>query len=394
MGGIKMTVESIEGSGFPLCFMTKDKKEPLSILGTKEARDTITVEARMLKGHQKEAVVTQGGGGSAWRLTTDEGKHLKGTDLAPFPLGYFNAGLHGDLHGRIRSLASERGISVADASMTIRNYYWMTGSFAKGTSQGHVDPSDINITADANADELAALVKDAVDASPAIAAMTTAITNTFAIYINGRRRNVTSLTNSPSANATDPYIAYSAPPKPSEGALDYSTLIRHSGVTQEGNVGIAPPSTNTRIIRTVAGTSHMTADGLVETDTSLIMPGVSHFVLSTDERPEENSAPCGLAMLSAGTTFCYMTQIARFIEHMKLDIRDVRIVQHNPYALRRDGGRLIGVAEPVDTHLFLNGKADDETHERLMKVAEVMCYLHATLINALPPKVSTRTRQK
>lgn len=86
-----------------------------------------------------------------------------------------------------------------------------------------------------------------------------------------------------------------------------------------------------------------------------------------------------------------MTQIARFIEHMKLDIGDVRIVQHSPYALRRDGDRLMGVAEPVDTHLFLNGKADDETHERLMKVAEVMCYLHATLIKALPPKVSTHT---
>ena len=71
------------------------------------------VEARKLAGHQKEAVVHEGSAGSRWRLASDEGKHLTGTDLAPFPLGFFNAGLHGDVMGRILGLDSLRQITNA-----------------------------------------------------------------------------------------------------------------------------------------------------------------------------------------------------------------------------------------------------------------------------------------
>jgi hypothetical protein len=53
-----------------------------------------------------------------------------------------------------------------------------------------------------------------------------------------------------------------------------------------------------------------------------------------------------------------------------------------------DGDRLRGVAEPADTHLFLNGHEADETYERLMHIAARTCYLHATLAAALEPRVS------
>jgi hypothetical protein len=33
-------------------------------------------------GHQKEAVVKEGQAGSSWRMVSDEGPALKGTDLA------------------------------------------------------------------------------------------------------------------------------------------------------------------------------------------------------------------------------------------------------------------------------------------------------------------------
>jgi hypothetical protein len=51
-------------------------------------------------------------------------------------------------------------------------------------------------------------------------------------------------------------------------------------------------------------------------------------------------------------------------------------VQFTPFS----GGAKEGtkaVAEPIDTHLFLNGEAPDETHLKLLTVAARTCYLHA-----------------
>ena len=101
--------DTIDMHGDPLAFkLRQGARSPLHDRGSA----TIKVEARQMAGHSKEAVVTEGAEGTAWRLTSDEGVHLKGTDLAPFPLGFFNAGLQGDLYGRIRTLAEARGIKL------------------------------------------------------------------------------------------------------------------------------------------------------------------------------------------------------------------------------------------------------------------------------------------
>ena len=73
---------------------------------------------------------------------------------------------------------------------------------------------------------------------------------------------------------------------------------------------------------------------------------------------------------------------------MKFDIDGVRLVQYSPYALNAEGERLRGVAEAVDTHLFLNGREAEETYERLMQIAARTCYLHATLAATLEPRLS------
>ena len=95
-----------------------------------------------MSGHQKEAVVSVGKNGSAWRLTSDEGKHLRGTDLAPFPLGFFNAGLQSDLYGRMRDLALSGGVTLGNVGIRVVNHYWLTGSFIHGTGEGHA-PLDL-----------------------------------------------------------------------------------------------------------------------------------------------------------------------------------------------------------------------------------------------------------
>jgi hypothetical protein len=183
--------DTIDMHGDPLAFRFRKGNARTPLLT--EGRDVITVEARQMAGHQKEAVVTAGVQGSAWRLTSDEGRHLKGTDLAPFPLGFFNAGMQADVYGRMRRIAAERGIALDAVSMRVVNHYWLTGSFIHGTGEGHAEAPDIEVQVQsaATSDQIEALVAAAMDASPAIAFLRAPLTgNTFALYINGRRRSL------------------------------------------------------------------------------------------------------------------------------------------------------------------------------------------------------------
>ena len=135
--------DTIDMHGDPLAFKLRQGRGRSPLLGA--GRDVIKVEARQMAGHQKEAVVTEGADASAWRLTSDEGKHLRGTDLAPFPLGFFNAGMQSDLYGRIRALAATRSIALDGVEIRVANHYWLTGSFIHGTGEGHADAPDIDV---------------------------------------------------------------------------------------------------------------------------------------------------------------------------------------------------------------------------------------------------------
>jgi len=386
-------VDSIEGLGYPLGFKYKQGSARLGVLGTSTARDVITVEARRLEGHQKEGIVTDGTAGSAWRLTTDEDGHLRGTDLAPFPLGYFNAGLHGDLLNRIVSLAALRSLDITGMKLSLDNGYSMTGSFFKGTGEGYAEPAiiDVSFASSSTTAELQQLVFDAVEASPALALMRKPLRNTFAIYVNGRRRKVSTMLESGTDDAPDPYVTYSSAPTPLDSANTFDDLIYKTGQKSDGVPEVAPGDMTTRQIRPVIGRSELIHGvAATESDVVLGMPGASNFALKSDERVDADMAPSGLALLSAGIGFCYMTQLSRYIEYQKMAIRGVRLVQYTPYTLEVDGDRLRGGAEPADTHLFLSGDEDGDTFERLMKIAEVTCYLHKTMSDALEPKVTVR----
>src|SRR4051812_6682210 len=183
------TTDTIDRLGDPLAFQLRRQRRLPSFFDS--GRDVIKIEARQMAGHQKEAVVTECTDGNAWRVTSDEGKHLRGTDLAPFPLGFFNAGIQSDLFGRIRSLAAVRGIALDQVDIRVVNHYWLTGSFIHGTGEGHAEAPDIDVTvrSGASTDAIEMLVAAAMDASPAIAFLRRPLdSNTFALYINGRRR--------------------------------------------------------------------------------------------------------------------------------------------------------------------------------------------------------------
>jgi uncharacterized OsmC-like protein len=363
---------TIDMHGDPLAFRARQGRGRSPLLGS--GRDTIKVEARQMAGHQKEAIVTEGADASAWRLTSDEGKHLRGTDLAPFPLGFFNAGMQSDLFGRIRTIAAIRDIALDDVEIRVANHYWLTGSFIHGTGEGHAEAPDIEVSVRSGAptETVKALVAAGMHASPAIAFLRTLLSgNTFALYINGRRRKVEGVANSPAADAGDPYRVHAQAPRPLDPAARRD-LIEKTGRVEQGTIEPASATVTNKLIRNILGEGKsLGRDGTYEVDTWLGMPGTSHFRLVSDEGSAD-VAPCGLALLSAGIAFCYMTQLSRYIENMKMNIHGVRLVQLNPYAAGSTAA-----ARPIDTHLFLNGDAPEETHLQLLTIAARTCYLHA-----------------
>ncbi len=373
---------TLDSSGFPLAFRVRAGHAGQRA----SARDVIKVEARQMPGHQKEGVVAEGAeaGAGVWRVASDEGVHIHGTNLAPFPLGFFNAGLQADLYGRIRALAAARNIPLDGVEIRLVNHYWLTGSFIQGTGEGHAEPSDIDIQlqSSASTEAVRALITAAIDASPGVAFLRTPLTHcTFALYINGRRREVPGVDNSTAPDAGDPYRVHAKPPRPLDPDARRDLIVR-TGQVEPGQVEPASPNITNKLIRNINGEGKSVGrDGLYEVDTWLGMPGTSHFKLTADEG-EGGQAPSGLALLSAGIAFCYMTQLSRYIENMKMKIGGVRLVQYNPYVFGAKAG-----AEPIDTHLFLNGEAAEETHQKLLTIAARTCYLHAAARTPNEPKV-------
>jgi hypothetical protein len=374
--------DTIDMHGDPLAFRLRPDNSPAKLLVA--GRDVVKVEARQMAGHQKEAVVSAGVGAGAWRLSSDEGRHLKGTDLAPFPLGYFNAGLQADLYGRLRRLAAKRCIALDGLAIRVVNHYWLTGSFIQGTGEGHAEAPDIEVEvrSPASSSAIEALVAAAMDASPAVAFLRAPLAgNTFALYINGRRRQVEGVANSTSPDAGDPYRVYARAPRPlDQGAR--RDLVEKTGRTEPGEPQPAAPTVSGKLVRNIFGDGRPVGRaGLFEVDTWLGMPGASHFKLVCDEG-DAAAAPAGLALLSAGIAFCYMTQLSRYIENMRMNIHGVRLVQFNPYVAAEKAA-----AEPIDTHLFLNGEAPDETHLQLLTIAARTCYLHAAAKTPTEPSL-------
>ena len=377
--------ERLENSPHPLAFQVRQADAAAPLSGGGDGVGLIQVDARLLHHHQKDAIVTTGEGGSQWRMPSDEGAHLKGSDLAPFPLGFFNAGLQADLFQRIGEVARERGVAIGQVELELSNHYWFTGSFALGTGSGHAEPSRIKIavTSQAPTSAIQAVINAAVWRSPALALLRQPLHSTFALHVNGRRRELPEqLAASTRAGVTDPFLAYAGAPKPLDAAARRDLIVR-TDRSQQGTPVPAASSTDGRFMINVMGQGRRDNGGAeASIESWLQLAGATHFAYRADVAGGD-SAPSGGALLAAGIAFCFMTQLSRYVEHQKLAISAIRMAQTNRLEIA-DG---VGLAEGVDTHLFLNGQAPEEVQANLVRVAAHTCYLHATLTAALVPVI-------
>lgn len=383
--------DTIEGSGHPLGFCVKRQGERPAFFAGHPADAIFRVDARAMGAHQKEALVYEGRDGPGWRVVSDEGPYLKGSDMAPFPLGFFNSGLQADLLGHLSRLANASGIKLRKVALELDNGFSFSGSFFKGDGKGSAEAAQIRLAVEADAEprQLAELVRAAVRVSPALAAMRQPLDSTFAIYVNGIRREVTMTKPSPAADARDPLKIYQKPPAPLADGKDLPGIV--TKIPQPPVATEAMPSAGAKFDLRVLGHSHLEDQekGATDVQTWLKAPAGSHFGFQTDESSlVVPAAPSGLALLSAGVSFCYMTQLLRYAEYLKYKVRGIRMVQFNPFSVGRDEhGVLHGDVGPVDTHLFLHGDEPDEVMQKLLVMGAQTCYLHAALKAALPPVV-------
>ena len=362
------------------------------LLGMAAAEDVMKVEVRAMGGHQKECVVTDGAKGSAWRLVSDEGAALTGTDLAPFPLGFMTAGYQADLQGRIMRVASERGVAIKSLRTEITNQYGFAGSFFRGTGRGSaLAPAyRVLIESPAEADEIRALVKVAVESSPLIAAVRTALHNTFALYVNGQRRTPLEVPPSANPDAPDPLKTWKGVPQPLANADALDGIVTKIEEPPADTGPKRPPMTpdaDVRFAIDIRGSSTC-KDGITQSKTWAEAPRGSTFGVKSDERASHGAAPSGLAIAAAGVAFCLMTQLLRYSEYRKYQIRAVRLVQYWPMAQTLGaGGSPAGSSGNLDTHVFLHGEETDENMGHLLLSSANTCYLHAMLGGALEPQI-------
>ena len=384
-------ITTIDGSGFPLGFRVAPGRKRLLAASDSTGHAVIKVEARAMNGHQKEAIVTEGEGGASWRMVSDEGPYLKGSDLAPFPLGFFNVGLQADLLNRLQTAAHARGVRLDSVDLELDNLYSFSGSFFKGTGQGVAGPAvaRLRICAPAPAATIATLVRQAVQASPAMAAMRMPLQNTFALYVNGTRRSVTEGDASTAPDVVDPFKAHKTPPRPRPEPGDLADLITKMPVAI-GPSEVMPESGSKFELKVLGSSRFVAGSSITESRTTLERPVGSHFGFKSDELGSAGIAPSGLAYQAAGVSFCYMTQLLRYAEYLKYQVSEIRIVQFNPYGLAGSlaEGTLEGVAGPVDTHLFLDGEEPDDVLQKLLIMGARTCYLHAALGSSLLPELT------
>lgn len=342
----------------------------------------LIVDCRMLEGHQKEAVVSDSMRDCTWRFLSDEGKHLKGADEAPFPLGFFNAGLATDILSALDPAVRESAFEGA----TLTNSYWMTGSFAKGDGQGYADPAVVQVSAKQghSSQELAQQLEHASKNSYAVDALSREVETSFSLIVNGKRIALSQLTGS-EREVADPFTKYQNAPEPQAGVA-YPEVIRKTTVVEKGDIKPAQVGSSTRIVRQVIGRIRL--DGLtLSADTWLELPGMSHFELDSSLGDDANNRllPSGVAYLASGVAFCFMTQLSRYIEHMKFKVGGLRLTQIWDMPVLSDGDDQASMPSQMETHLFMNSKDQDVRCEQLMTVAVQTCYLHATLKSRLPP---------
>jgi hypothetical protein len=383
---------SIESIGHPLVFKVDQRSTALELPPHKSGEIAVRLKARALEGMQKEAIVHHGPSKSVWRMVCDEGPYLNGTDLAPFPLAFYAAGMAFSFLSEIVHHAETYGVKLNSLDLVQDNFYTMKGSAIRGDMTAGALPTEIKIkiSADAPLKTIQNILQLSEASSPPQAYMRDRLNNTFALSYNSQGLDVSPVNPStaPLHDEPDPHFDSVVPSDQAEYLPGIITKLRAAEVKHgaEGGVGSSLRSEQKRTLH-IHTEAFLRRDGLKELEINLLKPIGSSFKFISDESSDE--APPSLAYLSAGVGFCYMTQLGRYAKIVKLGLNSYSIVQDNIFTISgsvRDEN-LHTSAKSVDTHLFVNLEGSDRDAQRLLKMGEQTCFLHAAMRTSIPTKL-------
>jgi uncharacterized OsmC-like protein len=371
--------------GDPLGFRVSDRSDrrprdgfPSSSTG----QILIRTSARALEGMQKEAIVEYGATGSCWRLVCDEGPWLNGTDLAPFPLAFFTAGLAASCLAEFIAEAGDRNINVESLSLEQDNFFTMEGSALRGTMVASIKSTEMKFSAvgDTTAAELAGIAEIAVvDRSPAVRCLSSELPSGFMVKINDQPAMTMGVLATMGMDLTDPARLFESVEPESVNSRSEEIIRKLADdearlATADGAVGLQSEQKRMVHVRTHGRTR---ADGIKVLTVQCIQPAGSVFEFLSDNSAAvggQERAPSGLALLSCGVAFCFMTQIGRYAQLAKQQLQGYRIVQATGFCLTGDDKP---AAEPVQTLVCLDTDESEKKSHELVRMGEQTCYLHA-----------------
>lgn len=375
---MSITETSIQTSAYPLVFQADTASLELQPLPRTDSMAIIRTMARPLVGMQKEALMQYGPTGTVWRLVCDEGPWLNGTDLAPFPLAFFTAGLAASFMSAFAEEAVECNIPIDSLKLRQDNFFTMEGSALKGTMTADAQPVQVTFSARGNASisEFEQIAKAAVQVRcPAERCLNQALASNFTVRANGEELPWPGQSASGVSRLADPGRFFDGVCPASTEQLAIIRKTSSSVATGAAAVGLQAEQKRTVHVFTECT---LREDGLKSISVQCIRPAGSRFeILSDDSRAAggQERAPSGLAYLSAGVAFCFMTQIGRYAGISKQELNGYRIIQDTGFRLAKD-------CEPgatgVETLVCLDTGETPEKSIQLVRMGEQTCYIHAS----------------
>ena len=374
---------TIESLGYPLVFSVAGDGE---VAPDQADRVVVHAEVRCLEGMQKEACIRVGSG-RTWRMVSDEGPYLNGTDLAPFPLAFFTAGMQFSFLSQLLQGARARSIVMRSVTQSQDNFYSMEGSFLRGDATGGRDagPSGGRHRVGRRPGRRREARGDGKCQLGRTGSRAGHLTNVFALTHNGRLCDVDGLATSRSTHDSAPSFEGATPDTAHPGSDDIITKVQEAEKVRgvEGGAGSSLKAEQKRTLH-VHGEARVTDGMAMETDIQLFKPIGSSFRFLCDEIPANGgaeSAPPPLAYVSAGVGFCYMTQLGRYAHILGKDLASYSLIQENGFAFEGSAaqGNWSVTAEPTDTYVFIDSDEADKVAGDFVRTGERTCFLHAAM---------------
>ena len=288
----------------------------------------------------------------------------------------------------ITALAKIQGVEIRHLKLTQDNYYTMSGSMPKRTMVGGALPVELNVEIDCDLDDSALneFLMNAVHASPLNGLMRGKLESLFTLSKNGVELQPNKALRVDGPVYPDPGDHFAKAEPKRDAAFD--PLSWPHGITPKkpvaGGTATAGSSLADEQNRTlnIGAICTLREDGMKQIQQMQYSPHGTSFNILSEEAPVnggQGRAPDANTLISAGISFCFMTQFGRFVKMLNLDLSDYRIVQDSHFSLGGASGGTgkAGEADPLETHVYLQTNESDDTAREMLDMSEQTCFLHA-----------------